>query len=290
MIRARTRDYLTFMDFINDIIQYQHLSNALFACILSGIACGIVGTYIVARRMVFLSGGITHSSFGGLGIALYANTNPIVGALLFAVAAALGIEWASERGRIRQDSAIGIVWSVGMAIGIVFMNLRPGYVAGDLAAYLFGSIITVTEGDVIALGALCVALIIGALIWMRQIMFVAFDRDFAASQGIPTRFISYIMAVVVAVTIVLSIRAMGIILLISLLTMPAVIVNSITKSYRQITFWAALVGMVANTIGLIASYYFESPPSAVIIFILTLTLIVVKLLPARSKIKLITSR
>ena len=278
------------MDFINDIIQYQHLSNALFACILSGIACGIVGTYIVARRMVFLSGGITHSSFGGLGIALYANTNPIVGALLFAVAAALGIEWASERGRIRQDSAIGIVWSVGMAIGIVFMNLRPGYVAGDLAAYLFGSIITVTEGDVIALGALCVALIIGALIWMRQIMFVAFDRDFAASQGIPTRFISYIMAVVVAVTIVLSIRAMGIILLISLLTMPAVIVNSITKSYRQITFWAALVGMVANTIGLIASYYFESPPSAVIIFILTLTLIVVKLLPARSKIKLITSR
>lgn len=290
MIRARTRDYLTFMEFINDIIQYQHLSNALFACILSGIACGIVGTYIVARRMVFLSGGITHSSFGGLGIALYANTNPIVGALLFAVAAALGIEWASERGRIRQDSAIGIVWSVGMAIGIVFMNLRPGYVAGDLAAYLFGSIITVTEGDVIALGALCVALIIGALIWMRQIMFVAFDRDFAASQGIPTRFISYIMAVVVAVTIVLSIRAMGIILLISLLTMPAVIVNSITKSYRQITFWAALVGMVANTIGLIASYYFEIPPSAVIIFILTLTLIVVKLLPARSKIKLITSR
>lgn len=278
------------MEFINDIIQYPHLSNALFVCILSGIACGIVGTYIVARRMVFLSGGITHSSFGGLGIALYANTNPIVGALIFAIAAAIGIEWASERGRIRQDSAIGIVWSVGMAIGIVFMNLRPGYTAGDLAAYLFGSIITVTEGDVVALGVLCAALIIGALLWLRHIMFVAFDRDFAASQGIPTRTISYIMAIVVAVTIVLSIRAMGIILLISLLTMPAVIVNSITKSYRQITIWSAVVGMSANTIGLIVSYYFEIPSSAVIIFILTLTLIVVKLLPARSKIKLITSR
>lgn len=278
-----------FMDFLNDILQYSHLSNALYACILSGIACGIVGTYIVARRMVFLSGGITHSSFGGMGIALYANTNPIVGAMIFAIAAALGIEWASERGRIRQDSAIGIVWSVGMAIGIVFMNLRPGYAAGDLSAYLFGSIITVTRGDVVALGVLCLLLIAGAIAWLRQVMFVAFDRDFAASQGIPTRAISYIMAIVVAATIVLSIRVMGIILLISLLTMPAVIVNSITKSYRTITLWAAVVGMVANVIGLTVSYYFEIPPSAVIIFILTLTLIIVKLLPARSK-KLATSR
>ena len=278
-----------FMDFLNDILQYPHLSNALYACILSGIACGIVGTYIVARRMVFLSGGITHSSFGGMGIALYANTNPIVGAMIFAIAAALGIEWASERGRIRQDSAIGIVWSVGMAIGIVFMNLRPGYAAGDLSAYLFGSIITVTRGDVVALGVLCALLIAGAIAWLRQVMFVAFDRDFAASQGIPTRAISYIMAIVVAATIVLSIRVMGIILLISLLTMPAVIVNSITKSYRTITLWAAVVGMVANVIGLTVSYYFEIPPSAVIIFILPRTLIIVKLLPTHSK-KLATSR
>lgn len=278
------------MEFINDILNYPHLSNALYACILSGIACGIVGTYIVARRMVFLSGGITHSSFGGMGIALYAGTNPIVGAMIFAVLAALGIEWASERGRIRQDSAIGIVWSVGMAIGIVFMNLRSGYAAGDLSAYLFGSIITVTRGDVAALGVLCLLLIAGALAWLRQVMFVAFDREFAASQGIPTRSISYIMAVVVAATIVLSIRVMGIILLISLLTMPAVIVNSITKSYRAITLWAAIVGMTANIIGLTISYYFEIPPSAVIIFVLTLTLIIVKLLPARSKTKLATSR
>ena len=278
------------MDFINDILNYPHLSNALYVCILSGIACGIVGTYIVARRMVFLSGGITHSSFGGMGIALYAGTNPIAGAMIFALLSAFGIEWASERGRIRQDSAIGIVWSVGMAIGIVFMNLRPGYAAGDLSAYLFGSIITVTRGDVVALGVLCLLLIIGAIVWLKQVMFVAFDREYAASQGIPTRVISYVMAIVVAATIVLSIRAMGIILLISLLTMPAVIVNSVTKSYRAITIWSAVVGMVANVVGLTASYYFEIPPSAVIIFVLTLTLIVVKLLPARSKTKLVSSR
>ena len=170
------------------------------------------------------------------------------------------------------------------------MNLRSGYAAGDMSAYLFGSIITVTRGDVMALGTLCLLLIIGAVAWIKQVMFVAFDREFAASQGIPTRVISYIMAVVVAATIVLSIRVMGIILLISLLTMPAVIVNSITKSYRNITIWSAVVGMVANLIGLTASYYFEIPPSAVIIFILTLTLIIVKLLPTRSKTKFATSR
>ncbi|MEG1612434.1 MAG: metal ABC transporter permease, partial [Alistipes sp.] len=105
------------MEFFNDLIQYSYLSHALVACILSGITCGIIGTYVVCRRMVFLAGGITHSSFGGLGIAFYLGANPILGALIFAVASALGIEWASDRGRIREDSAIGIIWSVGMAVG-----------------------------------------------------------------------------------------------------------------------------------------------------------------------------
>lgn len=273
------------MEFLSDIMRYSYLSNALYACILSGVACGLIGTYVVVRRMVFLSGGITHSSFGGMGIALYAGSDPIVGAMIFAVAAALGIEWATERGRIRQDSAIGIVWSVGMAVGIVFMNLRPGYSSGDLSSYLFGSIITVTRGDVAALAVLCVLLVAGAARWLRQVMYVAFDRTYAASQNIPTRCISYAMAAAVAVTIVLSIRVMGIILLISLLTMPAVIVNCLSRSYRTIAVGAAAVGSAANVIGLAASYYFEIPPSAVIIFLLTFTLFAVKLLPLRSKNK-----
>lgn len=278
------------MEFLHDILQYSHLSNALWVAILSGIACGLIGTYVVARRMVFLSGGITHSSFGGMGIALYAGTNPIVGAMIFAVAAALGIEWASERGRIRQDSAIGIVWSIGMAVGILFMSLRPGYASGDLAAYLFGSIVTVSRGDVTALAILCAVLIIGALLCMRSIMYVAFDREYATSQNIPTRTVSYVMAAIIAVTIVLSIRAMGIILLISLLTMPAVIVNCISKSYRTISIWAAVVGAVANVTGLVISYYCEIPPSVVIIFVLAFAFIVVKLLPLYRKTKFAVNR
>ena len=233
--------------------------------------------------MVFLVGGITHASFGGLGIAFYAGANPIAGAMVFAVLSALGIEWAGSRGRIREDSAIGIIWSVGMAVGALFMSLRPGYTSGDLSAYLFGSIVTVTHGDVVALAILTAAIMAGALLWLRPVMYVAFDRDFARSRGIPTRVISYAMAALVAVTIVLSIRIMGIVLLISLLTMPVAIVNALSKSYRTIALGAPLVAVAGNVAGLVASYNFEVPPGAAIIFTLTLTLITVKLLPLRQK-------
>ena len=271
------------MDFFYDIARYAYLHNALAACILSGIACGIMGTYVVCRRTVFLAGGITHASFGGLGIAFYLGQNPIAGALAFAVLSALGIEWAGGRGRIREDSAIGIIWSVGMALGVLFMSLRPGYTSGDLAGYLFGSIVTVTDSDVAALAALTAVIIAGALLWLRPVMYTAFDRDFARSRGIPTRVISYLMAALVAVTIVLSIRIMGIVLLISLVTMPVVIVKSLSRSYRTIALAAPLVAVAGNVAGLVVSYNFEVPPGAAIIFTLTLSLIMVKLLSLRQK-------
>ena len=271
------------MEFFSDLIQYGYLSNALTACVLSGITCGVIGTYVVCRRMVFLAGGITHASFGGLGIAFYLGANPIIGALVFAVLSALGIEWAGSRGRIREDSAIGIIWSVGMAVGALFMSLRPGYTSGDLSAYLFGSIVTVTDSDVVSLAALTAVIVAGALLWLRPVMYVAFDRDFARSRGIPTRVISYLMAALVAVTIVLSIRIMGIVLLISLVTMPVVIVNTLSRSYRTIALAAPLVAVAGNVAGLVASYNFEVPPGAAIILTLTLTLILVKLVSLRSK-------
>ena len=271
------------MEFFSDLVQYGYLSNALTACVLSGITCGVIGTYVVCRRMVFLAGGITHASFGGLGIAFWMGANPIAGAMIFAVLSALGIEWAGSRGRIREDSAIGIIWSVGMAVGALFMSLRPGYTSGDLSAYLFGSIVTVTDSDVAALAALTAVIIAGALLWLRPVMYTAFDRDFARSRGIPTRVISYLMAALVAVTIVLSIRIMGIVLLISLVTMPVVIVNTLSRSYRTIALAAPLVAVAGNAAGLVASYNFEVPPGAAIIFTLTLTLILVKLVSLRSK-------
>ena len=265
------------MGFFEDLLQYGYLSNALIASILSGITCGIIGTYVVCRRTVFLAGGITHASFGGLGIAMFAGVNPILGALLFAVLASFGIEWAGNKGRIREDSAIGIVWSIGMAVGALFMSLRPGY-AGGLSAALFGSIVTVTRVDVWALVALTSVILVGSVLWLRPIVYVAFDRDFSISRGIHTKWLSYLMAALIAVTIVLSIRIMGIVLLMSLITMPVVIVNQLSRSYRTIVWGAPLVAVCANVAGLVISYNYEVPSGVTIIFILTIVLISVKIL------------
>ncbi len=266
------------MSFLADILQYNYLSNALVACILSGITCGIIGTYIVARRMVFLCGGITHASFGGLGIAFYAGANPILGATVFAVLSALGIEWSNSRSKIRPDSAIGMVWGIGMAIGAFFIALRPGYTSGDMANFLFGSILTVTNGDIIALAILSIVLIIGALLWHRPIMFAAFDRNFAEASGVPVKLINYAMAVITAITIVLSIRTMGIVLLISLLTMPVVTANLIFKNYKQIAPASVVITVVAGVAGIALSYHAEVPSGPAIIFTLAVLFITIKLL------------
>ncbi len=264
------------MDFLSDIFNFGYLGNAVIACLLSGVTCGIIGTYIVARRMVFLCGGITHASFGGLGIAFYLGANPIVGAMLFAVLSALGIEYAGSRTKIREDSAIGLMWGTGMAIGALFMSLRPGYTSGDLSSFLFGNIITVTAADVKALAALTLFLAVAAILWIKPVMYVAFDRDFARSAGIHTQLVSYIMSAVTAITIVLSIRVMGIVLLISLLTMPVVIANFLSRSYTAITVISALTAAIASIAGIALSYYREVPSGPAIIFVLTVALFTVK--------------
>ncbi len=226
------------------------------------------------------------ASFGGLGLALYLGVNPLGGALLFALCSALGIEWAGERGRIREDSAIGIIWSIGMAIGALFSYLTPGYTSGDLSAWLFGSIITVTRPDIVALALLTGVLVAGALCALRSVMYVAFDREFAASRGVPVRLINYTMAALIALTIVLSIRIMGIVLLISLVTMPFVIANTLSRSYLRIAVLAPCIAVLGNLIGLILSYEWEVPPSVAIIFTLTVGLISVKLLTlCRNKLR-----
>ena len=270
------------MEFFIDIMQYQYLMNSLLAAIFSGIMCGIVGTYIISRRMVFLCGGITHSSFGGLGIALYSGINPILGASIFAIISALGIEWASQKRVIREDSAIGIIWSVGMAVGALFISLTPGYTSGDLTSYMFGSIITVTQQEVATLVIFTIICVIGFALWWRPIMFLAFDREYSASQGISTRCVSLILSAFVAIAIVLAIRIMGIVLLLSLFTMPSVAANYITKSYRNITLWASLIATIGAVSGLVISYNLEVPPGTCIIFTLLIVLFAAKILSLRN--------
>ncbi len=270
------------MSVFEDIVIYKHLADAFIVCLLSAITCGIVGSYVVARRMVFLSGGITHASFGGLGLAIYMGFNPLVGALLFASVASVGVEFASRHGRIREDSAIGIIWSVGMALGALFMSLKPGY-AIELPSYLFGSISLVNSGDIKWLVALMVIVVTGALLWGRKIMYITFDEEYARSQGLPVGFIAYLLSVIVAITIVLSIKVMGIVLLMSLVTIPTVIANTLTKDYRLMTMLAVVIALVCNIAGFIMSYEITLPngggipTGSCIIFLLSMSLLPVKI-------------
>ncbi|MCD7969814.1 MAG: metal ABC transporter permease [Alistipes sp.] len=263
------------MEFLSDIFNYNFLRNAVAACFLSGIVCGLLGTYVVSRRMVFLSGGITHASFGGIGIAHFLGRDPILGAAIFSVVSALGIEWSSKKGTVREDSAIGIVWSVGMALGVIFIYMTPGY-APNLMSYLFGSILAVTVSDIIALGILAVVVSALFIFFYRPVMYVAFDREFAASQGVPVMAVTYFMAVLVALGIVFSIRTVGIVLLISLLTMPAVIANTFTKSFARIALWSVMIAVAGNFAGVWTSYMLDIPAGAATIFLLSIALLILK--------------
>ena len=263
------------MNFIAEIFQYQFLAHAALACLLCGIACGIIGTYVVCRRLVFLSGGITHASFGGIGMAYYFGANPLLGALIFAILSAWGIESFTSRKQIREDSAIGLIWSLGMAIGIIFIYLTPGY-APNLMSFLFGNILSVTSTDIIWMAIVDALILLIFATMYRPILYVAFDREYARSQNFPTRIVSYLMATLVAITIVISIRVVGIVLLISLLTIPAVIGNLISKSFNRILIYGSVIAALSAFAGLYISYKTNIPSGASTIFVLTLTLIAVK--------------
>jgi len=272
------------MEFLQEVLQYKFLIHAVLASVLCGVACGMVGTYVVCRRLVFLSGGITHSSFGGIGIAYYLGLNPLLGAFCFAVLSAIGIEACAADKRIREDSAIGLIWSLGMAVGIIFVYMTPGY-APNLMSFLFGNILSVTVSDLIGMAIVVVAVVLVFALFYRPVMYVAFDREYAASQNVPTRWMGYLLAVLIAVTIVISIRVVGIVLLISLLTMPAVIANQLTRSFGRMMVGASVVAVVGTLIGLYASYLLDIPSGAATIFVLTVALIIVKLLPLHKFIR-----
>ncbi|TFH48970.1 MAG: metal ABC transporter permease, partial [Bacteroidia bacterium] len=163
---------------MDNLFEYTFVVRSLLGALFASITAGLAGTYIVSRRLVFLSGGITHASFGGIGLGYYLGINPVVGAAIFGLGSALGMEYMSARGRMREDSAIGILWALGMAIGIIFIYLTPGY-APNLMSYLFGSILTVTNGDLIALGIISVVLILFTALFYRTLLYISFDENYA---------------------------------------------------------------------------------------------------------------
>ena len=248
------------------ILQYTFFQHALVGSLLASIVCGMVGTYIVTRRMVFISGGLTHASFGGVGIGLYAGIPPTLSAAVFAVLSAVGVEWLSKRQDMREDSAIAVFWALGMAVGILFSFLSPG-MAPDLSAYLFGNILTITAGDLWLLASLAVVLTLFFAAYMKPLVYLAFDREFARSQGLPVRALEYAMMFFIALSIVSCLRLVGIVLVISLLTIPQMTANLFTQRFQRIVWLSAIIGFACCVVGLWLSYQLNVPSGAGIIFV-----------------------
>lgn len=252
---------------ILQLFKYDFIQHAFFAALLMSITCGIIGTYIVSRRMVFISGGITHASFGGVGIGYFFGFPPLAGAALFAIIAALTTEHLTRKKILRNDSIIAIMWSLGMALGIIFIYLTPGY-APNLMSFLFGSIITVTNTDLWLMVALAIAVTSFFTMYYKPILYLSFDEQFAKTRGLPVMLLNYLLIIFVALTIVLSIRIAGIILVLSLLTIPQNIANIFTNRFSNIMIWSTIIGLMASFLGLVISYYLDIPSGATIIFTL----------------------
>ena len=258
------------MNNLIELLQYTFFQHALLGSLFASIACGIIGTYIVTRRLVFISGGITHASFGGIGIGLYTGISPILSAAIFSVLSAFGVEWLSKRKDMREDSAIAVFWTFGMAIGIIFSFLSPGF-APDLSAFLFGNILTITRTDIVVLVVLSLLLIAFFSIFLSPIIYIAFDREFARSQRIPVVLFEYILMMFIALTIVACLRMIGIVLAMSLLTIPQLTANLFTVSFKRIIFLSILFAYIGCVGGLLLSYQLQIPSGAAIIFFSILT-------------------
>ena len=259
------------------VFEYQFFRQAMLAAILISMLAAMVGTYIVSRKIVFISGGITHASFGGIGMAYFFGLNPFVGAAVFAVLTATGIEWISQKGKVREDSAIAILWSLGMAVGIIFVFLTPGY-APNLMSFLFGSILSVGMTDIYLLVGFLLIILLCFAVFFRPILYTAFDPEFAKVMGVPVAAFRYLMAIIIALSIVISIRSIGIILVLSIFTIPQITAMLFTRDFKYIMPLAALWGITGSVTGLLAAYVLDIPSGASIIFFLTIQFLIIKLI------------
>lgn len=258
-----------------EIFSYSFFHNAILGVLLTGLVTGIIGSYIVARRMVFISGGITHSSFAGLGLGFFLGQSPTLYAFLAAILSGIGVEALSKDGKVREDSAIATIWSLGMAIGVLFTFLTPGYTPG-LSSFLFGNILLISQEYIWLLGGFLLIHIPLVAIFYHPLLYVSFDSDFARTRGIHVNAYSYGMMIAICIGIVLSIRVMGIMMLMSMLTLPQMTINQFSSRFSTILIGSSLLSIIAVIVALMVSFYWNLPTGAVSVFILALCFLLAK--------------
>ncbi len=256
-----------------EIFQYQFMQRALIAAVLVSIACGVVGSYVVIKRIVSLSGAISHAAFGGVGLGYFLGVNPVLAAIPFSIISAMAIGGVRQITNISEDTGIGILWSVGMAIGVIFINLTPGY-APDLFSYLFGSILTVNNTDLYIMLILDLIIIATVYLFRREFLAVSFDEDFSKVVGLHSLLIYMLLLALVALSVVVLIKVVGVILLIALFTIPAAISKQYTYNLRKLMILATFVGIILTSVGLILSYIFNLASGATIVMVLAAAFVI----------------
>ncbi len=249
-----------------DALHYQFVQNALLAGILASIACGIIGTYVVVKRIALISGGISHASLGGIGMAVYLGIAPLLGAAVFAILSAVIIGLVSLRSRGSEDTLIGALWAFGMALGLIFIQITPGY-AVSLENFLFGNILLVSHADILRTLILDVLIVSVVVVLYKEFLAVSLDDEFAGLRGVPVGPVYILLLSLVALTVVVLIQVVGVILLIALLTLPAAISRWFTHHLYSMMALACLLGALFTTAGITISYYVDSPPGASIVLL-----------------------
>jgi zinc transport system permease protein len=249
-----------------EALQFDFMRQAIAAGILVSIACGIVGTLVVVNRIVFISGGIAHAAYGGIGIGYFFRINPVLGAIFFTFFSALGMGFLQRRVRERADTLIGVMWSIGMAIGIIFIDLTPGYKA-DLMSYLFGSILTVPIADLWIMLGIDILIIALVSIFYKELLAISFDETFTTIRNIPVETIYLGLMGMTALTIVAVMQVVGLIMVIALLTIPAAISGQFVRNMKGMMILAVILGIIFNLIGLALSYSLNLTSGATIILV-----------------------
>lgn len=269
-------------EFFQALSQYQFLQVALLAALLASIGCGVIGPYVVVKRITFIAGGIAHSVLGGMGVALYYGADPLNGALVAAVLAAVLIGWVRLNWRTHEDILIGALWAIGMAIGILFLSRLPGYQA-DLVSYLFGNILLVPPRELWFMAGLDGLLMLVVLLWHRQILAVVFDEEQARLRGLPVTFFYLLLLTLIALTVVLLIHVVGLIMVLALLTLPAAIAGQYVHSLTRMMLIASLLSMFLSTLGLAMSYSPNLPPGPGIVLLTGLAYVISSLFTRRGR-------
>lgn len=249
-----------------EALSYEFMQNAILAALLVSIASGIIGSLIVVNRMVFLAGGIAHTSYGGIGLAVYFGLPIFLGASLFSVGAALLMAFITLKQKHRTDTFIGLIWAVGMAIGIILVDLTPGYNV-DLMSYLFGSILAVSREDIWFMVLLVIIIISTILFFYRDILAVSYDSEYALLRGIHVKTFYTIILVLSALTVVIAIKIVGLILVIALLTIPIYIAEELSNSLYSMMIFSTIISIIFTISGLFISYTYNITSGAAIILI-----------------------